>query len=146
MTTELLQELGAFLARDPLSVQDVIERIGPAIADPGVPMAIELRPGIPGIGSAKLWRYPETGLPYLLRLEPSAGHPLAVCDVAARLGPYDRSLRSREAPPEIVFGRAIRGDRWSVKLLAEYSAGTLPLEEAPLISFSLRRDPIGSFS
>ena len=144
MTTEFLQELGAFFARDPLSVQDVIERIGSASADPGIPMAIELRPRIPGIGAAKLWRYPETGSPYLLRLELAAGEPLVVRNVAARFGPYDRSATGPETIPAIVFRRAIGGDRWSVKVLAEYSAGTLPLDDAALISVSLRRDLIGS--
>src|SRR5262245_32015593 len=70
---DVIRELFRFLSQDPLSVEDVISRVGPVVNDPGAPMSIELQPALSGVRAANLDRYPDNGLPYALTIELAPG-------------------------------------------------------------------------
>jgi hypothetical protein len=143
MTGTLVVELARFLTAPVLSVDDVVARVGKVTADPGVPMAMILRPHLPGVRAAKLWRYPDTGLPYLLRIEPASDEVPTVRDIAANAGPYDRSAAGREKPPEVIFRVPVHGERWSVTTIAEHARGVDVTDNAAVASVTFRRDSTG---
>src|ERR1700716_1234834 len=68
----LVRELITLLSRDALGVEEIAARIGPVIRDPGISMALEMQPAA-GMRSARLSRDPETGIPYVLTIEPEPG-------------------------------------------------------------------------
>jgi hypothetical protein len=145
MTGTLMVDLARFLTEPDLDIERVIAHVGTVRADPGVPMPIELRPRLPGVRAAKLWRYPDTGLPYLLRIEPSSDEIPTVGDLAAHAGPYDRSAAGREKPPEVIFRVPVRGERWSVTTIAEHARDIDDADDAPVVSVTFRRDSTGAY-
>jgi hypothetical protein len=55
MTAAGVRELAESLARDALDVDDVIARVGPAVADSGIPLPIELAPVDAGGARTRRW-------------------------------------------------------------------------------------------
>jgi hypothetical protein len=139
--TDLVRELVRFLSRDRLGIDDVAERIGPVARDPGIPMPIELRPAVAGVRSARLARYPDSGLPYLLSLEPTPEARPTVAELQAVLGDYRRALTGRGVPPELIFSPPAEGPRWRVVVIVRLEPTAGGLETAPVTEIALRRDP-----
>ena len=139
---DLIRELHEFLSRDPLSIEDVIARVGTVTNDPGGLMAIELQPALPGVREASLSRDPDNGLPYLLTIEPDAR--LTVFELQAALGDYKRMRTHRGQPPEIIFNPPASGSGWKVAILATLQSVSEPLDEQQVISLSFRREPLSS--
>ncbi|MDB5036063.1 MAG: hypothetical protein JWQ98_3304 [Chlorobi bacterium] len=140
---DMILDIAGFLSRDPLSLDDVIERVGEAVADPGIPMPIALRPTLPGVRSASLTRYPDTGLPYLLTLVPSPDLHLTPRALAAVLGEYRRLAGDRGRNPGLIFYPGIGGARWSVAVIVEVERMGDEIDIAPVTSIAFRRDPVG---
>ncbi len=138
---ELLRALVLLLSLDTLTVKDVIARVGSVAHDPGVPMPIEIHPG-PGLLTASLARYADTGLPYLLTLEPAPSHRPTVAALRLAFGDYRRARSDRGRPVEVLFHSLIATQHWKVVLIAEISTDGSELDEAKVISVALRRDPL----
>ena len=139
---DLIRELHLFLSRDPLSIEDVIARVGPVTNDPGGLMPIELQPVLPGVREANLARNPDNGLPYLLTIEPEAR--LTTSDLQAVFGDYKRMRTDRGQPPEIIFIPPASGSAWKVALLATLQTASEPLDEQQVSSLSFRRERLSS--
>ncbi|MEO5929585.1 MAG: hypothetical protein ABIR47_06610 [Candidatus Kapaibacterium sp.] len=139
----MILDFVAFLARDPLSVDDVIKRVGDLAGDPGIPMPIALRPTLPGIRSASLARYPDTGLPYLLTLVPSQDFHPTPSKLAVVLGPYSSPAGNRGRNPEVIFYPRVGDERWSIAVIVEVERTSSAIDIAPVISIAFRRDPVG---
>jgi hypothetical protein len=137
---DLIKELVQLLSQDPLSVEDVIARVGPIEKDPGGLMPIELRPRLSGVRSAQLARYPDNGLPYLLTIEPEAGEKLTTASLCQTFGDYKRLHTDRGEPPEIVFSPPASGPGWKVAIVATLQSASEPFDDQKVGSVSLRRD------
>lgn len=136
----LVQELVRFLSQNPLSVEDIAAFVGPVTHDPGVPLPIELQPVLTGVRSARLARYPDSGLPYLLTLEFATESQPTLAGLRAVLGDYRRALTGRGMPPELVFFPHVEGKHWQIAVITRLS--THDVEAAPITSLSFRRDPV----
>jgi hypothetical protein len=141
MIGPVLEELTRFFSREALTVADVALHIGPVTADHGDLMPLDLRPIVPGVKAAQLWRYPDTGLPYLLKLEPTADSAPRVSELKASLGKPKRARTDLEAPPAVLFRPAMPEGSWTVIVITELEPGGDELEEATVRSIALRRDP-----
>ncbi len=131
-----------FLAQDPLLVADVAARVGPVVEDPGGLMPIELRPILPGVRSARLARYPDSGLPYALELDLAPDARPTPAALKPMLGDYDQARTDRGLPREILFYPPAEGSRWRVAAIARLEATGGELENAPIASIAFRRDPV----
>jgi hypothetical protein len=135
----VVEELREFLARDGLSMDDVANRIGnSAGGDPRD--AIEVQPRLAGLRTVQVLAYPDTGLPYLVTLEPEDSAMPTPSELQSRFGDYTRQPTHFGAPRELIFtGRTDTGP-WRVVLLAE--AEPLPdLNTSPITRITFRRDP-----
>jgi hypothetical protein len=135
---DLIEELVPFLSQDPLTVEDVIARIGSLIEDPGIPMPIRIEPKVHGVQSARLARFPDSGLPYLLILELQADARPSVASLRAIMGDYDRVRTDRGMPREILFSPEAVGRRWRIVVIAQPQSDE---DEAPVNVIFYRRDP-----
>jgi hypothetical protein len=138
---DLIRDLIHFLSQDPLTVEDVIARVGPVVHDPGGLMPMELRPILPGLRSARLARYPNSGLPYVLdlALAPEAQPTAAALKVV--FGDYHRARTDRGRQPEVLFYPPALGSCWKVVVIVELALGVDALDDAPVTRVALRRDP-----
>jgi hypothetical protein len=138
---DLIRELVLFLSSDPLTVDEVTARVGGVVHDPGVPMPIELRPALAGVRSAQLARYPDSGLPYVLTLEPAMDSRPSAGALKAVLGTYKRALTGRGMPAELVFPHAGNASRWRVVVIVTVDKGGDEMDSARITSIAFRRDP-----
>lgn len=138
---DLIRELVLFLSRDTLTVEDVAARVGSVARDPGVPMPLELRPVMAGVRSARLSRYPDSGLPYVLTLEPAPDARPTAAALKAALGDYRRAHTGRSRPIEVMFYPPAAGAHWTVVVIAELLPEGDSLDEASVTTLALRRDP-----
>jgi hypothetical protein len=142
--TDLVQDLMRFLAQDPLGVDDVTARVGSVTRDPGVLMPIELWPAVAGVRSARLARYPDSGLPYVLTLTlasaPDARPTLAA--LKAVLGDYRRARTDFGMPREFIFYPPAEGPHWQVVVIVQIESVNDEIEAAPITSIAFRRDPV----
>jgi hypothetical protein len=138
---DMLRELVDLLSQDAIGVAAIAAHIGPVAADPGVPMPLDLLPRSAILDSAKLSRYPSSGLPYVLELRFKIGLRPTVAALETASGPPSRALTDRGAPHELVYDTAISGRRWRVSMIA-----SLPLDQADgaslVAAIALRRDPV----
>jgi len=136
----LIRELIILLSQDTLGVEDIAARIGPVIRNPGISMALEMQPAA-GMRSARLSRDPETGIPYVLTIEPEPDVRPAVAELKAAFGDYRRARTSFEQPATIVFYPAMAGS-WAVAVIVELEPSVDPVEDRSVERIRLRRDPI----
>ena len=139
---DLIRELHEFLSTDPLSIEDVIARVGPVTNDPGGLMPIELQPVLAGVREASLARDPDNGLPYLLTIEPDEA--LTTSDLQAAFGDYKRMRTDRGQPPDIIFNPPASGSTWRVALLATLQSASEPLDEQQVSSLTFRRERLST--
>jgi hypothetical protein len=136
----LVRDLVHLLSRDPLSVEDVVMFVGSVTHDPGVPMPVELRPSLPGVRSASLARYADSGLPYLLTVSfPPEDRP-APAELRAMLGDGRRSITGRGMPAELVFHAPPQGSGWRIAVIA--SLAGRETGSSPVASLTFRRDAL----
>ncbi len=141
---DLIRELVRFLSQDALSVDDVVGRVGPIVNDPGGLMPIELRPILSNVRAANLGRDPDNGLPYVLTIELTPGAGLTAATLQQEFGVYQRLRTDRGQPPEIILYPAEIGSRWKIALIADLQSTAASLDDQPVTSLSLRRDPVSS--
>jgi hypothetical protein len=139
--TNLILDLVRFLSADDLAVADVAGRVGPVVEDPGGLIPIELRPILPGVRAARLARYPDSGLPYVIELELAPDARPAAAALKPILGDYDQARTDRGMPREILFYPPAQGTRWRVAVIAQVESNG-DLENAPITSIAFRRDPV----
>lgn len=139
--TDLIRDLVHFLSQDPLTVEDVAARVGPVKHDPGGLMPIEIHPILTGLRSVRLMRYPNSGLPYMLDLDLMPDARLTAAALKVVFGDYHRARTDRGRPSEILFYPPATGPRWKVVVIAELGPVVDELDEAPVTSIALRRDP-----
>ena len=139
--SEMIRDLVPFLSQDRLTVEDVTGRVGPVAQDPGGLMSIELDPVISGLETARLARYPDSGLPYLLELEFSPDSRPTVASLKPFLGDYRQARTDRGRPLEVMFYPPAGGSRWNVVVIGTVPEGTGRLDDAPVTNVALRRDP-----
>jgi hypothetical protein len=137
---DLIRQLHQFLLSDPLSIEDVIARVGPVADDPGGLMPIELQPVLPGVREANLARNPSTGLPYVLTIEPAADAQLTAADLRTAFGDYVRVLTDRGQPPEIIIYPPASDSPWKVAIVATLQSTSDPLDDQQVSSLSFRRE------
>ena len=139
---DVIRELFRFLSQDPLSVEDVISRVGPVVNDPGAPMPIELQPVLSGVRAANLDRYPDNGLPYALTIELTPGAGVTASALQKAFGDYKPLHTDRGHPPKIIFYPPAVGSRWTVAVIAKLESAAVSLDHQPVTRLSLRRDPV----
>jgi hypothetical protein len=137
MIDELL-DLGRLLSQHPLTMTQVIARVGPVIQDGGRDGTSELRPTDPRWRSARLANDRDTGAPYLLELAPAGA--LTVAALRARVGDYQRLSSHDDMPRQIVFHLPDTGQPYRVALIASLADGHA-IDGATVIELGLRRDP-----
>jgi hypothetical protein len=140
--TDLIGQLVRTLSRDGLTFDDVAALVGPVVHDAGVPTSATLRPVLPGVRAAQLSRYPDSGLPYVLTLEPDPASPPTPEALRSILGDFQRAPTNRAMPPEVVFAPARSAPQWSVVVIAQLEATDGELGRAPITSIAFRRDPV----
>jgi hypothetical protein len=140
VTARVIASLAEILTQDGLTVEPLASQIGVITSDPGDLLPMEISPSIAGVKNAKLWREPETGLPYLVRLQPAEDAKLTLDDLSRRFGEYRQSSIGPDRPQEIMFLDPVRAARWSVTVLASLSQPARPAPDSPVSSVSLRRD------
>ena len=138
----LIRELTNLLSRDALDVVHVVARIGRVNSDPGIPMPIDLLPESPILSSARLSRYPATGLPYVLTIQPKPAFRPTVSALKAAFGPCDWALTERGMPAECVFDSAGMGHQWTVTMIATSPGGHREDKDNFVSFIALRRDPM----
>jgi hypothetical protein len=104
-------------------------------------MSIELRPRIPGVHSARLSRYPDSGSPYVLELEPAPEARPTLASLKAAFGDYRRAPTHRGMPPEVLFSPQGTGSQWRIVVIAQLASATDSLDTASVTRIALRRDP-----
>jgi hypothetical protein len=139
---EIIQDLIHFLAKDQLTINEIIARVGPIDHDPGAPMPMRLRSPLPGVHLAELARYPDSGLPYVLTLELSSDSGLAVGNLKLLLGDYKRTLTHPGMPTELIFPAVASGAQWRIAVIVELEPNSTALDSAFITRVALRRDPI----
>jgi hypothetical protein len=137
---DLVRHYVDLLSRDSIEPAEIVEDVGRAIADPGIPMPIQIAPASPRLRSASLGRYRDTGQPFLLRLEPAPGHRPLLAALVSAFGESRRSRTDRGMPAVYVIDPAGAGGGNTVALIitvaeANGSGDLLAAEIA------LRRDP-----
>jgi hypothetical protein len=139
--TDLVTDLVAFLSRDALTIEDVAGFVGPVADDPGVPLPAELDPMLPGVRAARVARYPDSGEPFVLTIEPDAASPTTPRALRLILGDYARPLTRREMPTAVVFAPSA-GARWAIVVIARLASPADNLDDVPITSIAFRRDPV----
>ena len=134
-------DLIQFLSQDPLSVAEIVARVGPVADDAGL-SSVELRAILPGVRAARLARYPDSDLPYALELELTPDARPTVAALKPLLGDYEEMRTDRGVPREIWFHPPAKGPRWRVAAIAELETGGGELEDVPIASIAFRRDPV----
>ncbi len=132
---ELVRELADFLTRDPLSVEDVVQRLGAVEEGP-----VRLKPRHPQVVQMRLARYPEgydgiAGAPYTLEVvfTPEGGPLLA--ELQQVLGGGGESRVNAQGERVKVFAPRAPGARWSVVAIAALA------DSARVARVTFRRDP-----
>jgi hypothetical protein len=139
---DLVAQLVLFLSKDQLTVEEVTAKVGRVAHDPGIHMPIRLRPLLAGVRSAKLARYPDSGLPYVLTLEPALDSRPAVGALKAVLGAYRRALTGRGMPAELVFPPGRNEPHWHVVVIVTVDNAPKEMDSARTTSIVFRRDPV----
>ena len=128
------------LASQPLTVDDVVQHVGPIIENPGSPIPMQLQPTSLFIRSASLAVDRWTGCPYTLELRPHPEYRPTLGDLSDEFGPFVEVRADRGQPKACVFDRILRGDGCSVSILAEMSPTASDVSEARIDALTLRRD------
>lgn len=139
----LLRQYMLTLAQDATDVAAVVAQVGSMIRDPGVPMPIAIAPIAPVFATAALARDPESGLPFMLRLEPLPDRRPTLAALVAAFGPAVPALTHRGRPPVGVIARAEAGSAWAVALIATLSHNGSPDDRTFATTIELRRDRLG---
>lgn len=133
-----LVDLGRLLSQDPLTMEQLVTRIGPVVDDGGSDRAWQLQPTDPRWRSARVARDRETGVPFLLELAPS--EVITVSALGARFGAY-QPLRSHEdLPRQVVFRLPDTGLPYRAALIASL-ADSDDVDDATVVLLGVRRDP-----
>ncbi|HMD46433.1 MAG TPA: hypothetical protein VKG43_09745 [Acidimicrobiales bacterium] len=103
MTPGDVLDLARFVAKDGLTVDEVIARVGPVTEDHGVPLPMDLEPSLTGTREARLWTHPDSGEPYLLEVTPEPGVAPTVAGLESVLGRPRPARRSFGEPESWVF-------------------------------------------
>jgi hypothetical protein len=136
--TSLLRELFAFLGHDNLSVADVARHLGQAPREQSDPLPVQPRDA--GVRAAKVFAYPDTGLPYLIELEPADDAQLTPAQLRSTFGDYTRQLTHFGAPRELLFTGLADTEPWRVVILVEVEP-TGDVENGRVTRITFRRDP-----
>jgi hypothetical protein len=139
---ELIREMTGFLSREPLTVEDVIARVGPVTEDPGGSIPIRIRPDIAGIDLARLMRDPASGLPDALQFDFAPDARPKVKALREAFGDYERILTHRDRPSEIMFHPTATGTPRNVVVVARLSADDGTIDEASAASITFLRNPL----
>lgn len=130
-----LQALAALLARDPLTVDDLIEYLGTVMQDYGA--NVVLRPRESAFQEASIVRgvkavgFGPSTVPAHVTLTPV--EPPTVETLAQAFGTYTRIPAEAKVPPQVIFYLDLPGQPRSVALIAEVKQGRA-------VRITLRRD------
>jgi hypothetical protein len=139
---ELVQELIIFLSQDTLTVADVSARVGPVENNPGHQMPIELRPTLTGVRASRLSLDPDSGLPYVLTIEPEPDARPTPAMFKAALGEYRQMQTHFDLPRELMFYTQGKGTRWHVVVFVKLQDAAGEIDDAPVTSIAFRRDAV----
>jgi hypothetical protein len=132
---EELESIAALLARDPLTVRQVVERLGTATIDYGSNVLVA--PNNPLFREANVVRqldratFHPIDVPDHVYLTPA--EPTPVVELSHAFGTYREVPSLHEDPPELIFYLEMRGQPYAVALIARVQG-----EHA--IEITLRRD------
>jgi hypothetical protein len=136
----LIHEFVTFLSQANLSASEVISRIGSVEYDPGPPLPVKLQTNIAGISDASLFLYPDTGLPYVLKLRLASRVKLNLGILKKEFHIFERAVSSPETTPKLIFYPNVQNSECKVVLIAELESMTSKIDNAGVISISFRRD------
>jgi hypothetical protein len=135
----VVEELRTFLAQDNLSMRDVAEWIGHAVGgDPSD--RVEVQPRLAGVSAAQVLSYPETGLPYLVTIEPEDSATTTPAQLRSHFGDFTGLPTHFGAPRELSFTGHRDTQPWRVVVLVTVEP-TRELERGRVTQITFRRDP-----
>ena len=133
-----LREIVEFLTAD-VTVEDIAARIGDIVPDDDDD--VRMRPASASFGEASVASYPDTGKPYTLDLDLGLADAIAVADLRAAFGNYERVRTDRGHPPEIIFYPPAPEQPFSVAVLGRIDGDGDDIASASVSHITLRRDP-----
>ena len=139
-TADQILGLIRFLSQDPLGTADIAAHVGPVVREPGGLLPIELRPILPGVRSARLACYPDSGLPYSLELALDSDLRLTPATLKPILGNFDHARTDRSMPREILFYPKACGSHWRIVVIAQLESRAGELDALPIANIVFRRD------
>ncbi len=139
---ESISEIIRFLADDALTIEAIAARLGPVARDPGGLMPLELQPRMPGVRAIKVARYPDSAVPYLVEIEPEEPARPALGSLRSELGEFHRLRTDIGRPVELAFRPRSEGTGWAVVVIARLATSDEPLDTAPVMRITFRRDPL----
>jgi hypothetical protein len=140
----VVREMFAFLSQNHITLQDVSKRVGSLAHDPGGLMPLELHSTLPGVRAARLARYPDSDLPYLLDLTPVPGARPTAGELKRFLGDYKRARTDMGRPWRLVFHPPSNEESCRVVVIAQLESGAPDLDSAPIIQVGFRRDGVAT--
>lgn len=140
----VIRDMFHFLSRTDLTLQDVGNRVGSIVHDPGGLIPIKLRTVLPGVRAATLARYPGSDSPYMLDLIPAPNARPTAAQLRSFLGDYHRALTDRGRPWELLFHPPPIEGPWRVAVIAELEPDAPDLDRAPITRVAFRRDSVGA--
>jgi hypothetical protein len=132
---EDLESIATLLARDPLTVRQVVERLGTVITDYGSNVLVA--PSSPLFREANIVRqvdrttFDPIDVPAHIYLTPA--EPPLMDELASAFGTYREVPSLHEDPPELIFYLEMRGQPYAVALIARVQGDRA-------IELTLRRD------
>lgn len=132
---EELESIAALLARDPLTVRQVVERLGTATMDYGSNVLVA--PSSPLFREANVVRqvdrttFHPIDVPDHVYLTPAEPAPIA--ELSGAFGTYQEVPSVHEDPPELIFYLEMRGQPYAVALIAR-------VQDERATEITLRRD------
>ena len=78
----------------------------------------------------------------MLTIELTPGARLTAATLRQAFGDYKRLRTDRGQPPEIIFYPPAVGSRWKAAVIADLHFAAAALDDQPVTSLSLRRDPV----
>lgn len=136
----LIRDMVNFLSRDSLTIEDVTAMTGCVTSDPGGLIPVEMQPVLPGVRTARVARYPDSGLPYMLDLDLAPDARPTVAALKELFGDYRRAPSDWDQARQLLFYPPAEGTRWGIVVIARLEPATGDVAEGLIASVSFRRD------
>jgi len=136
---DVVRDLSRFFATAPLTVDDVVVRLGPVDRDNGRHGSLELRAKDGRLTRVQLFR-DAAGAPYLLSLDLAESGRPTLAALRAAFGPTRDMRTELGAAPEYMMQAPDTHQAFTVALIARLAEGAPRADTSPVVNVTLRRD------